>query len=85
MHTSMIVPLEVVSLAMGILSAVLSLGGFLSSYALELYKTVLNVDTIAPTLLYIGISLAIGGLLSIILTIRARKNPVSDVDETTID
>lgn len=83
MDASMILPPGVMSLGMGILGACLSLGGFLSSYALGLYKAVLHVDKIAPTFLYIGISLAIGGLLSIILTVRSRKNSVSDVDKTT--
>lgn len=74
MYTSMIVPKNVITFAMGILGAALSFGGFLSAYALDLYKHVLHVETMAPTFLYIGITLAIGGLFSIILTIRSRKN-----------
>ncbi|MCR4436368.1 MAG: MFS transporter [Clostridiales bacterium] len=77
MHSSMIVPAGVMSLAMGIINAVIGLGGFFSSYALELYKGVFHAETMAPTFMYIGITLAIGGILSIILTIRAGKNPVN--------
>ncbi|MCR4437402.1 MAG: MFS transporter [Clostridiales bacterium] len=78
MYTSMIVPENVTSLAMGILGAGLSLGGFFSAYVRDFYKALLGVDTIAPTFLYIGITCAVCGVLSIILTIRSRKNPVMD-------
>ncbi|MCR4437401.1 MAG: MFS transporter [Clostridiales bacterium] len=77
MHTSMIAPPGVMSLAMGIITATMGIGGFLSSYALSLYQAVLKVNTMTPTFLYIGITLAIGGLLSILLTIKSKKNPVS--------
>lgn len=77
MHASMIVPSGVMSIAMGIINAAIGLGGFLSSYILELYKAVLGVEIMAPTFLYIGITLAIGGVVSIILTIRARKETVN--------
>lgn len=77
MHASMIVPSSAMSLAMGIIGASMSLGGFLSSYALTAYQTVLGITTITPTFLYIGISLAIGGVLSIILTIQSRREPES--------
>jgi predicted MFS family arabinose efflux permease len=73
MHASMIVPPGVISLAMGIVNAVIGLGGFLSAYLLELYKVVFKSPTIAPTFLYVGITLAIGGLISLILSIRSRK------------
>lgn len=74
MHVSMIVPPGVMSLAMGILGAALSIGGFLSSYALMGYQAALGVSTIAPTFLYIGLSLGVCGVISIILTARAGKN-----------
>jgi MFS family permease len=73
MYTSMIVPSGVISLAMGIITAVIGLGGFFSSLVLELYKAVFKSQTIAPTFLYIGITFVIGGLVSMMLFIRSRK------------
>lgn len=73
MHASTIVPPSSISLGMGIIGAAMSLGGFLSSYFLSLYQLMLGVKTITPTFLYIGISLLIGGAISIFLAIRSQK------------
>jgi predicted MFS family arabinose efflux permease len=73
MHVSMIVPPGVMSLGMGIIGATVGLGAFACSYVLELYKAVFKSQMIAPTFLYIGISLAIGGFVSLILFMRSRK------------
>lgn len=74
-YTSMIVPPGARSLAMGIITAVIGLGGFLSSYGLAFYKAVFHVETMASAFLYIGITLAIGTVISIILNTWSRKNP----------
>ena len=72
MHTSVIVPPGLISAAMGIIGAAMSLGGFLSSYILNLYKVILSEDSILQALLLIGASLCIAGSLSMIHAIRAK-------------
>jgi MFS family permease len=73
MRTSVVVPLSIVSLAMAIITSCLSLGGFLSSFALTLYQTIMNVSTIVPVFFAVGITLLFGGVVSFILTLRAKR------------
>jgi MFS family permease len=75
MRASMIVPRSVISMTMGILSAVMCIGGFLSSYLFDAYHAILHLDTITGIYFYIGVTLAAGGVVSVVLAIRAKKHP----------
>ena len=72
MHSSMIVPPGVMTITMGILSAVMNIGGFVSAYLYDAYGMVFNAESTASRFLYIAITLAVGGVISIILAIRSR-------------
>jgi MFS family permease len=75
MHASIIVPPGVITLTMAILGAAMSVGGFLSPFFFDGYKTIFHAETVASTYLYIGITLALGGLISVVLAIRAKNDP----------
>ncbi|HWR42094.1 MFS transporter [Sporomusa sp.] len=74
MHASMIVEPAVISIAMGLMASCVYLGVYFSSHLLNMYKTVLNVQIIAPTFLYIGITLI---FLAILVFISITKSKVS--------
>jgi predicted MFS family arabinose efflux permease len=82
MHSSMIVSPGVMTLAMAILTAAMNIGGFFSAYIFDTYQSIFHVETVASTYLYVGITLAIGALISIILAIRS-KNEIAEYQEGT--
>jgi MFS family permease len=71
-HVSYVVPPSVVSMAMGILTATLSVGGFLSPYFMYLYQYLFKVTTYAETYWYIGLTLLAAAVISTVLTVRSR-------------
>ncbi|HWR42104.1 MFS transporter [Sporomusa sp.] len=77
MHASMIVPPSVISATMAIMAVSVNLGTFFSSYALNIYKAMLHIQTIAPTFLYIGITLVILGVLSMVPILRSNNTSIS--------
>ncbi|MDR3225893.1 MAG: MFS transporter [Clostridiales Family XIII bacterium] len=73
MYTSMVSTPSAVSLGMAIITVCLSLGGFLSTYAIVLYQKVLAVSTYVPIFLPVGLTLLVGGVVSMVLTLRDKK------------
>jgi MFS family permease len=81
MHSSMIVPPGVMTLTMAILTAAMNIGGFFSAYIFDTYKAVLRLETVASVYLYIGITLAIGAVISVILAVRSGSGAATEVSQ----
>jgi small-conductance mechanosensitive channel len=61
------------TLSIAILTASMNIGGFLSPFFFDAYQSIFQLKTVASTCLYIGITLAVGATISIILAIRSRS------------
>ena len=73
MYATTIVPAETMTIAMAILNAAMSIGGFLCSYIFDAYQSVFSTSSITTTYSHIGVTLLIGSMLSAVLFVRSRK------------
>lgn len=76
MRCTMIVPPSQIDNSISIVSATLGLGLFMSPFLSTILKGILGVDTLSGILPSLTVVLVIGIVLSIILTIRDKKNPI---------
>jgi MFS family permease len=83
MHSSMIVPPGVMTLTMAILTAAMSIGGFFSAYIFDAYQAIFRLETVASVYLCVGITIAIGAVISIILAVKSRNEVVEENPEET--